>query len=498
MSPRWRDCRPEKATTPRESIGPFALNMEVRFMGARNVLVFMTDGHRKEMLGCYGNRLLETPNIDACAGEGVRFERAFGVHSVCMPTRASVYTGRYPHIHGVWANGCRLRESEITLPRVLSEAGWATGAAGKIHFEPQQPYDRFAPQIEGSYYGFDEAHLSENRMGREYLDWVESEHPQLTERVLARTNVPQEAHELQWITSQAIDFIQRQAASDTPFFCHCSFHELSPPCTPPEGWAGLHDPAEVPLPELRADDLALRPAWYRECYEGYLANGRQPDEPTLRRSIASCYDQMRFIDHQFGRITGALDELGIADDTLVVFMADHGLSLNDHFQWRHGPFLFDEVTNIPMIWRLPGGASGAVTHEMIEQVDVMPTILDALGVEPPAGVQGRSMLPLLRGDEDARGRESVLMQEREAPDLAARGLAPERISEWAVRTQEWKLVHYPGEEFGELYDLRSDPGEFVNLWGDPGYGAQRTELERLLLDRIAEARDPLPVREWGW
>lgn len=467
-------------------------------MSARNVVVFITDGHRKDILGCYGNELLETPRIDAFAGGGVRFEHAFGAHSVCMPTRASIYTGRYPHIHGVWANGCRLRESEVTLPQVLSEAGWETGAAGKIHFEPQQSYDGPVPDVEGPYYGFDEVHMSENRLGEEYLGWIDGEHSDLSEVARGRKGVPEEAHELQWITSQAIEFIRDRAEAGGPFYCHCSYHELSPPCTPPEGWAGHYDPADVPVPELRADDLALKPGWYRECYEGYLANGRQPDEPTLRRSIASCYDQMRFIDHQFGRIMDTLEDLGIADETIVLFMADHGLSLNDHFQWRHGPFLFDEVTNIPMIWRLPGGASGAVTEEMIEQVDVMPTILDALGVEPPAGVQGRSMLPLLRGDEGARGRESVLMQEREAPDLAARGLEPERITQWAVRTQDWKLVHYPGEEFGELYDLRNDPGEFVNLWADAGHAARRAEMERLLLDRIAQSRDPLPEREYAW
>ncbi|MBD3292952.1 MAG: sulfatase-like hydrolase/transferase [Armatimonadia bacterium] len=467
-------------------------------MSARNAVIFMTDGHRKDLLGCYGNDLLSTPEIDEFAGDGVRFERAFGVHSVCMPTRASVYTGRYPHIHGVWANGCRLRESEVTMPQVLSEAGWATGAAGKIHHEPQQAYDGFAPQIEGPYYGFDEAHLCENRLGEEYLAWIDQEYPELSEVARSRTGVPEEAHELQWITSQAIDFIERQVEADTPFFCHCSYHELSPPCNAPEGWEGHYDPADVPIPELKADDLACKPDFYRECYEGYLANGRQPDEPTLRRSIASCYDQMRFIDHQFGRVMNTLEDLGVADDTIVLFIADHGLSLNDHFQWRHGPFLFDEVTNIPMIWRLPGGASGAVTEEMVEQVDVMPTILDALGVEQPAGVQGHSMLPLLRGDEGATGRDSVLMQEREAPDLAARGLEPERITQWAVRTQDWKLVHYPGEDFGELYDLQSDPGEFRNVWGEPDYEAPRAEMERLLLDRIAESRDPLPERHYDW
>lgn len=468
-------------------------------MAARNVLVFITDGHRKDMLGCYGNPGLQTPNIDAFAAEGVRFERAFCTHSVCMPTRASVYTGRYPHVHGVWANGIALRPSEITMPQVLAEAGWATGAAGKVHHEPQQLYPgRTCPMIQGPYYGFGEVHLSENKLGAEYLAFIDEHYPELSERARTRTEMPAAAHELTWITDQAIDFMRRRAQAGRPFFCHCSYHELSPPCQPPVEFAGRHDPAQMPVPELRADDLAKKPAFYRECYEGYLANGRQPDEPRLRQAIASCYDQMEFIDQQFGRLLSALDELGVADNTVVVMLADHGLSLNDHFQWRHGPFLFDQVTNIPMIWRLPGGASGAVTEEMVEQVDVMPTILELCGVACPPGVQGQSLAPLLRGEAGARGRESVLLQERQAPDLDARGLDPERITQWAVRTQDWKLVHYPGEDFGELYDLRNDPGEFDNLWADAGYAAQRAQMERLLLDRIAQARDPLPVREYHW
>ena len=468
-------------------------------MKPRNVVMFITDGHPKRLLGCYGNDMLDTPQIDEFAESGVRFERAFCAHSVCMPTRASIYTGRYPHIHGVWANGVRLPDDEVTLPEVLSRAGYATGASGKIHFEPQQAFaGDTVPIMEEPYYGFGEVQISENLLGEAYLAFIDSEYPELAERARRRKCVPEEAHELRWITDRAIDFIIRQAESDTQFFCHCSFHELSPPCHPPEGWAGYYDPAEMPIPELRADDLAKKPDWYRECYEGYLASGRQPDEPTLRRSIASCYDQMRFIDHEFGRLLSVLKEQGIADDTLVILVADHGLSLNDHFQWRHGPFLFDEVTNIPMIARLPGGASGEVREELVESVDLMPTILDVVGVAQPAGVQGRSIAPILHGEAGARGRGSVLLQEREAPDLAARGLDPARITQWAVRTHDWKLIHYPGESFGELYDLRNDPAEFDNLWADPEYSHRGVELQRLLLDRIAASRDPLPERFFSW
>lgn len=461
-----------------------------------NVLLFLTDGHRAGALGCYGNTFADTPHLDAFAAEGVRFDQAYCVHSVCMPTRASIFTGRYPHVHGVWANGVPLRRTEVTLPQVLREAGYATAACGKVHFEPQQAYGGTAPRIEGEYYGFDEAHLTENTPGREYLDWVAEHHPELTEKARRQAEMPEEAHELQWTTDRAIDFIGWQARAGRPFFCATSFHELSPPCTAPETFAGHFRPEDMPVPELREDDLDRKPPFYRECYEGYVRNGRQPDEATLRRYIASYYDQQRFLDHQFGRLVEALKGLGVWDNTIVIFTADHGLSLDDHWQWRHGPFLFDEVTHIPLVWRVPGQAQGQVRGQFAEQVDLMPTVLELCGVEAPAGVQGESLVPVLR-DGKAAGKECVLLQERQAPDLLARGLEPEPIWQVAVRTREWKLIHYVNYPHGELYDLQSDPGEFVNLWGEAGHLPQRRELEALLMDRLAATQDPLPERPSG-
>lgn len=496
-----------------------------------NVLLFIVDGLRTDFLGCLGSPLGATPHTDAFAASGVTFSQAYCVHSVCMPTRASIATGRFPHIHGVWANGVPLRTSEVTLAQTLSEAGYATCATGKIHHEPQQPYRPLAPAIAGPYYGFQEVHLSENHLGAEYMQFIEERFPELRDRALKRDHMPEEAHDLTWITDQARGFIERQAQAGQPFFCQCSFHELIPPCTPPPSYAGLYDPADMTVPELREDDLARRPPWYRQCYEGYVANGRQPDEATLRQYIAGAYDQLRFVDHQFGRLLQTLDQCGVADNTIVLFTADHGLSLNDHWQWRHGPFLFDEVIRIPMIWRAPGvcprktdsvGLQGADPDErgrgsapcgcagapppgtdpaQVEQVDIMPTLLEQCGVAIPPGVQGRSLVPLLRGEPGARGQEAVLIQERHAPDLAARGLDPQLVWQVGIRTAEWKLIHYvdyrdAGERFGgELYDLRHDPGEFVNLWSEAGCLSQRRELEALLMDRLAATQDPLPVNE---
>jgi len=471
-------------------------------MSRLNVVLFITDGHRADTLGCYGNALVSTPNVDAFAREGTLFRRAFCTHSVCMPTRASIYTGRYPHVHGVWANGVPLPRDEITLPQILADHGYATCAAGKVHFEPQQAYrDHLAPIIGEErlpYYGFQEVHLSENALGKEYLRFIDAQFPALAMRALRRGTLPAEAHDLHWITSQALDFIKRQAAAGRPFLCACSFHELCPPCNPPEGFAGTIDPAGVPVPELRAADLDRRPPFYRQCYEGYLARGRQPDEPTLRAYIAGYYEQAAFLDQQFGRIVSTLERLGLWDNTVVLFTTDHGLSLNDHYQWRHGPFLFDQVIRIPMLWRVPGRAQAAGADDLVESIDILPTILQLCGVEPPPGVQGQSLVPLIRGEAGAAGRESVLIQERQAPDLAARGLDPSTITQIGIRTADWKLVHYADYPHGELYDLHNDPGEFENLWADSAHLARRRELEALLMDRLAGAQDPLPVREFDW
>ncbi len=477
-----------------------------------NVVLFMTDGHRADMLGCYGNRNLHTPNIDGLAREGSLFRRAFCTHSVCMPTRASVYTGRYPHVHGVWANGVPLPASETTLPQILRENGYATGASGKIHFEPQQAYMRqpaaiadgvraLSPLIDTArtpYYGFDEVHLSENLLGEEYVNFIRENHPEWAEGVLARSGVPAEIHELKWITDRALDFIRRQAEQDTPFFCHCSYHELSPPCSPPLEFDGHHDPKDMPVPVLDPADLDGRPPFYRQCYEGYLARGRHPDENQLRQAIAGCYDQMRFIDLQFGRIVDQLKELGMWEQTIVLFTADHGLSLNDHWQWRHGPFLFDEVINVPMIWHVPGGTRGKETGELVEGVDIMPTILDLCGFPNPDTVQGISMAALARGEPGAHGRESVLIQERQAPDLTVRGVDPAGITQVGLRTKDWKIIRYAHESYGELYDLTADPGEFTNLWENQRARKQRRRMESMLLDRLYESAPPLPERPYDW
>jgi arylsulfatase A-like enzyme len=255
----------------------------------------------------------------------------------------------------------------------------------------------------------------------------------------------------------------------------------------------------MPPPKLRDGELETKPPYYKQCYEGYVRSGKQPDEATLRRYLASYYNQASFIDKQFGRLATALKELGIWDNTIVLFTADHGLVLNDHWQWRHGPFLYDQVINVPMIWRVPGATQkGRVIEELVESVDIMPTILDLVSVQLRPGIQGQSIRSLLLGERGAKGKGSVLAQDRESPELLGRGIDPTGFKIKALRTKEWKLIHYPDAPYGELYSLKNDPDEFENLWADPQYSKTRKDMEELLLNKLFAAEDPLPERNLSW
>ena len=152
----------------------------------------------------------------------------------------------------------------------------------------------------------------------------------------------------------------------------------------------------------------------------------------------------------------------------------------------------------PMVWYAPGAPGGRVVDGLAESVDILPTLLDLVGIEAPAGIQGRSMAPALLGASEGTGRDSVLVQDRESPELLARGIDPTGFKIVGLRTEGWKLIHYPEQPWGELYDLDSDPDEFHNLWADSGYLNKRHEMEGLLLDRLIAAQDPLPERQYQW
>lgn len=470
-----------------------------------NILLIMTDSLSAHNIGCYGNPVIRTPHLDALAGSGVRFRHCFSQHTVCMPTRCSLFTGRYPHVHGVWANGVPLRESEQTIAHHLSAAGYHTWMAGKLHFEPI--LKRQVPS-RGPYFGFQDYLVSDNDLEGPYLDYVRRRFPSLAEQVrtefaLERFSgevkaplVPVEAQQTTWIADQTIGYLRSRRGDSRPFFAYASF--IDPRQTsynPPAPFDRMYDPKDVLSPRRKAGELDRKPPYKRIASENLRKNGLLPNETTLRRIYTQYYGAVSFVDHNIGRILKALDEEGIAGNTVVIFTTDHGELVGDHWLRLKGPWMYDLVTHVPMIWRWPGRfVDGTEPAEFAEQVDLLPTLLDLAGAPPSLGAQGRSLRPMLEGKATTGWREAVLTEDRDSSELSAHGLESHHLHLKSIRTRDWRLTHFAGQPFGELFDLRNDPGEYDNLWDDPARRGIREELTARLLDLYVAMDDPLPPR----
>ncbi len=247
------------------------------------------------------------------------------------------------------------------------------------------------------------------------------------------------------------------------------------------------------MPLRREGELDDKPPHFRQFHEGHMfhegAGFRDPsalnDEQT-RDIIRYTYGMISLVDENVGRILRTLEETGLAENTVVLFLSDHGELLGDHGLMTKGPFLYDSLFRVPMIWRWPDHWDARnVVEGMCGLVDVAPTLYELAGVEAPVGTQGASMVPVLRGDAP-RVRDWALVEFHSGyrPHLKLKALV----------TPEHKLVHYAGQPYGELYDRLGDPGEFVNRYDDPGCRRDRRRLERQLLDALINTEDRRPAR----
>jgi arylsulfatase A-like enzyme len=491
-----------------------------------NVLLIMTDQQRADGVSAAGNPGIQTPNMDRIAKEGVLFSNAFCPNPFCMPSRASAMTGRYAHGHRCWDNGVPLPENTVTLATRLAEEGYHTRLIGKGHLDvfrrrgsPESWEDwleetpRWA-DWSGPYYGFNEVRFAvgHNRPLGHYGMFLRERFPDAVKRfgpdsALAppsgapkswKSGVPVEAHSSTWVGDQSVEFLDR--IGDRPFFAWVSFPDPHPPFCPPAPYCDRYDPKDVPLPFQSEGELEDKPPHFKEFYEGRLVSGwglnafgeedraspdlREMTEDQYREIIAHYYGMISLIDDNVGKILRALDEKGLAEDTLVVFTSDHGDLLGDHFLIRKGAFHYDSLIRVPLLWRFPGRiAAGSKVEGQASLIDIVPTICDLLGVDPLPDVHGMSLAPELKG-ERSEGRENVLVEF----DWRFRRGMPLKT----LRTRDWKLTYYAGQSFGELYDLENDPHEVVNLYGKPEYAEVQRSMMKRLMDELILTEGYLP------
>ncbi|MBN2450751.1 MAG: sulfatase-like hydrolase/transferase [Lentisphaeria bacterium] len=475
-----------------------------------NVLWICTDQQRFDTLGCYGNPRVHTPNLDRLAAGGVRFEQAYCQNPVCTPSRASFLTGRYPRTTRCRQNGQAIPADERILPRILRDQGYTCGLSGKLHLSPcnTRACKGTERRIDDGYDIFHWSHHpGKDWPTNEYMLWLDERgvplrhEPSGVSRYVQR-GMPEEHHQTTWCIEKAIHFIRACAGRDRPWLFSVNPFDPHHPFNPPPEYLDRYsrDLDRVPLPNYVEGELETKPVWqqidHRKAYGG--VGGFPFDEMTEtdHRAVRAAYWAMvDLIDHQVGRLLAVLEETGQARDTLVIFASDHGEMLGDHGIYLKGPYFYEPAVHVPLIMACPRLTGGGFSRsELVELTDVAPTILEACGLPPEPGMQGRSFLPLLRNAAPAESfREDVLCE-----FYGANFHYTPTAHTTMLRSRRHKITVAHGLGTGELYDLEEDPAETRNLWDSPAHAALKTQLLVRLCDRMAWTADPLPRRQAPW
>jgi arylsulfatase A-like enzyme len=511
-----------------------------------NVLIIMTDQHRPDHTGFGGNQLLKTPHLDAIADRSMRFDRCFVANPICMPNRSSIVTGRLPSLHGTRFNGIPLAWDSNTFMRVLRSAGYHTAYFGKSHLqnmgEAKQVSDAIfagAPaedarlgagppgwqeweygerhkhekvEIPSDFYGIDEVDLTVNHSdlcSGHYYQWLLEKgadpeklqgsknalpHESLWNQVW-RTAVPEDLYPTTYIADQTASFLSRQAAHERPFLAFCSFPDPHHPFTPPGHYFDLYDPKQIELPRSFHDSHERSPKHFRAMASFRGKQGARmapwaPTEDQLREMAAAEYGMIAMIDDGVGRVLTALEDNGMAEDTIVIFTSDHGDMFGDHGLMLKAGIHYDGCTRVPLLISVPGKTPG-VSSSLVSSLDLAQTVLELTGEPEYQGMQGVSLAPLL-DDSTAKVRDHVLVEEDEMFDLAGIG---EQLRMRTLVTDEARFTLYHGSEEGELFDLDRDPDEMQNLYAEGSGKALRAEMaEKLARVQMQYAdRSPKPT-----
>ena len=439
-----------------------------------NLLFIMGDDHSTGVFGAYGNSLIRTPSLDRLAAQGVRFERAYVNSPFCTPSRQSLITGKLPHAVGVTLLATPLDDGQTTIAEHLKGFGFRTGAVGKMHFNSRLRH------------GFD--HRVDRGHYREWLETMDPSQPRETTRVrppwrpfrdpariwLNADVLPgsqtDEHSEGTYFAGKAMEFLSTE--SEQRFCLWLSFAEPHSPFNFPMEYSGKHNPTDMTIPQVGPDDDALIPAIFRDLTEA--------DQKGI---IASYYTSVEYLDKNVGLVLEELERLGLAGKTLVVYVGDHGYLLGHHGRFEKHT-MWEEVVRAPLLVRGPGIAP-AVNQAMVEFVDLVPTILELLGIPPLSGVQGESFQEVLRG-QAGEHRHSIFAEY--LPDNKA-----------MLRTRRWKYIFTSGQRdlalgyatgnpptgiAHRLYDMVEDAQEFTDLADRPELAETLRSLQRQLLDRF--------------
>lgn len=516
-----------------------------------NFLIFITDQHRADHLGCYGNDIVDTRNIDALADRGCVFDNFFVASPLCQPNRASLMTARMPSVHGLQMNGRELNQNQLTFVEMLRREGYQTGLAGKAHLQnitqldaawPHSQDRRYAlesllrhPGVYGQessaawsadpdfdltlpYYGFARAFLTIGHADEQEGHWrrwirtqcndadrligpdnaIPAPEFELTRfRQAWRTRVPEQLYPTRYIADRCCELIKDFSENDEPFFIQCSFPDPHHPFTPPGKHWDNYAPDDMPLPASFSATLT-DPALPILALRNQAAMGRAKksghgtfscSEREAREATALNYGNISCIDDAIRRVMDHLAELKLVDDTVVIFTSDHGDMLGDRGVLLKGGMHYRALVRVPFIWcDTPGRSVPMRTNALGQTIDIGVSVLDRAGISKSNGMQGLSLLDVVNGDACIVRSNVVIEEEGQRRDFDL----THRLRLRSLITPDYRLTLYGSESWGELFDLQNDPLELNNLWANPHSREVRSTLVEQLATRSMESSDDSP------
>jgi len=431
--------------------------------GKPNILLIMSDQHHPHVMGCENDPVVRTPNLDRLAKRGVLFESCYCPSPLCVPSRMSFMTSRYPSHNGVWTNQCMLPSDIPTFAHALGAAGYETLLGGRMHFVgPDQQHGfekRPVGQLSPTYIG------GRNRaIPPELFPGTGQTRPAVEISGPGRTGY--QAYD-EAVAEGCAHFLRGRSRSDRPFCLVAGF--VLPHCPficPPEDWEYYLE--RVRLPEIPDGYLEnLHPAmqlWRKNRGIEDLT------EDEIRRARAGYYGIVTHFDRQVGKLLAALEESGLAEDTVVIYTSDHGEMAGENGLWWKSSF-YEGSASVPLIVSWPGHVpEGERSQHVCNLVDLGPTMIDLAGAESLPDIDGRSLAPIVQGE--AAGWPDETFSEH----YPSHGVPPTRM----VRRGPWKLVHFDGYR-PQLFNLDDDPNEWNDLGEDPQHGQVRDELHARVL-----------------
>ena len=449
-----------------------------------NILFMMADQMRADLLGCAGNEIAKTPNLDNLASEGVRYTNAFSSTPTCTPARAAILTGLSPWYHGMLGYGVVANRYSFEMPRALADAGYYTCSFGKDHFGWN------STDNQGIDHGYHQTNLYDGLPGEldDYDQWFAQEYPDVDPMATGLEyndyrgvayGLPEYLHPTTWVGREAVEFIESYNASK-PFFLKVSFHRPHSPYDPPQRWMDQFNETSMPRPYISN-------TWDKE----YALHFDDPPPPmwagdigdSVYHSRLAYYASVGFVDEWVGKILETLDKKGMRNNTFIFFTADHGDMMGDHYLWRKGYPYFGSA-HIPMILSWPpsmedkvNAKHGTTLDGLTELRDLLPTFLDVASADIPSSLNGSSLLHTLQSSPTTQSWREYL-------DLEHAVVYNQTIHWNALTDGKMKYVfraYYPDEQ---LFDLTQDHKELKNLASDPNWKNTLLEWRGRMVDQF--------------